>query len=57
MKFELYKDAKGEWRWRLKASNGKIVADSAESYVNKSDCEHGISLVTSVNAETPVIEA
>lgn len=30
--FEIYKDAKKEWRWRLKASNGKIIADSAESY-------------------------
>ena len=26
MKFEVYKDKKGEWRWRLKSRNGKIVA-------------------------------
>lgn len=57
MKFELFKDSSGEWRWRLKASNGKIVADSAESYVNKSDCEHGIDLVKGVTSETPIIEA
>ena len=30
--FEIYKDVKKEWRWRLKASNGKTIADSAESY-------------------------
>lgn len=30
--FETYKDKKKEWRWRLKANNGKVIADSAESY-------------------------
>lgn len=28
MKFETYLDKRHEWRWRLKASNGKIIADS-----------------------------
>lgn len=27
-KFELYKDAKGEFRWRLMASNGQMLAIS-----------------------------
>ncbi|HUS46902.1 MAG TPA: DUF1508 domain-containing protein [Phycisphaerae bacterium] len=31
-RFEVYRDAKGEWRWRLRAGNGRIVADSGESY-------------------------
>jgi hypothetical protein len=35
----MYKDSAAEWRWRLRANNGKIVADSAEGYKNKSDCE------------------
>lgn len=30
--FDVYKDARGEWRWRLWAKNGKIVADSGEGY-------------------------
>ena len=42
MEFELYRDKKDEWRWRLVAENGKIVADSAEGYKNKSDCVHEI---------------
>jgi uncharacterized protein YegP (UPF0339 family) len=29
---EVYRDAKGEHRWRMKASNGRIVADSGEGY-------------------------
>ena len=31
-KFEVYKDARNEYRWRLKAANGEIVAASSEGY-------------------------
>jgi uncharacterized protein len=44
-KFIKYKDSAGEWRWRLRANNNKIIADSAEGYQNKSGCEAGIKLV------------
>lgn len=37
-KWEFYQDSKKEWRWRRKASNGKIVGASTQGYVNKSDC-------------------
>jgi uncharacterized protein YegP (UPF0339 family) len=52
--FVIYKDTSGQYRWRLLASNNKIIADSAESYLNKTDCEHGISLVKQLapNAKT-----
>ena len=43
--FEIFKDKKGQYRWRLRANNNKIIADSAESYVNKTACKHGIELV------------
>jgi uncharacterized protein YegP (UPF0339 family) len=45
MKFQIYKDSRNEWRWRLKAANGKIVADSSEGYATKQACLHGIELV------------
>lgn len=46
--FEIYKDKKGEFRWRLQASGShKIIADSGEGYVHKHDCEHGVELVKS----------
>ncbi len=32
MKFEVYKDKKGEFRWRLKHGNGNILATSSEGY-------------------------
>lgn len=43
--FELYKDASGEYRWRFRAYNYKIIATSSEGYINKSDFEHGIEIV------------
>lgn len=32
--FQVYKAADG-WRWRLVASNGRIVADSGEAYTRR----------------------
>lgn len=29
---EFYKDASSDWRWRLKHSNGQIVAASSEGF-------------------------
>ena len=43
--FLIYKDEVGEYRWRLQASNAKVIADSGEGYKRKADCEHGIELV------------
>ena len=42
-----FKDKAGEWRWHLKADNGRIIADSGEGYKNLSDCDHAIGLVKS----------
>ena len=33
-RFEVYRDKKGEWRYRLRASNGRIIAAS-EGYTRK----------------------
>ena len=41
-KLEIYRDAKREWRWRLRASNGRIVADSGEGYRRKASLLGGI---------------
>lgn len=50
MKFVLWKDAKGEWRWTLRAKNGKIVADSAEGYKSR---RHAVTMCRKINAEIP----
>jgi uncharacterized protein len=45
MVFQVYKDAQQKWRWRLKAANGNILADSGEGYSSKADCLAGIESV------------
>lgn len=44
-KFEIYKDAQGDFRWRFQANNGRILAASGEGYNNRANCEHSIILV------------
>ncbi|MFE1602561.1 YegP family protein [Methylobacterium sp. ID0610] len=55
MRFELFRDADGHWRWRLRATNGEVIADSAEGYARRQDCEHGIALVKGAG-QAPVID-
>ena len=38
-KWEFYKDAENQWRWRRTAPNGNIVGASTAGYMNKADCE------------------
>ena len=52
--FQLYQDRAGEYRFRLTARNGKIVAAS-EGYHTKAACEHGIQSVRK-NAEAATFE-
>lgn len=46
MYFEIYQDAKGEYRWRLKAGNHEVVA-TGEAYKTKQGCQKGIEAVKS----------
>lgn len=34
-----------QWRWRLRAGNGEIIAVSSESYMEKDACMRSIELV------------
>ena len=45
MLYRMYRDARGEWRWRLVAANNRILADSGESYSSRQACLAGIDLV------------
>lgn len=44
-KFELYKDKRGEFRWRLKARNGEIIAVAEEGFSTKDSCMRSIETV------------
>jgi uncharacterized protein len=44
-KFEVYKDTKGEFRWRLVSSNGQTIATAAQGYISKESAKDGIKAV------------
>ncbi len=43
-KFELYKDSAGKFRFRLKASNGQVIA-TGEAYETRASAMKGIESV------------
>lgn len=55
-KYELYKDKAGQFRFRLKASNGEIIAAS-EGYKSKSSAKNGIASIGRNAPEAPVVIA
>lgn len=54
-KFELYTDKSGEYRFRLKAGNGEVIAVS-EGYSSKSGALNGIDSVRRNAADAEVVE-
>ena len=52
-KYELYQDKSGEYRFRLKASNGEIIAAS-QGYTSKQSCKNGIESVGKNAPDSPV---
>ena len=54
-KFEVYKDKKGEFRFRLKAKNGQIIA-TGEGYSKADACLKGIESVRKNAKEIKIVE-
>ncbi len=54
-KFEVYVDKAGEFRFRLKARNGEVIAKS-EGYKAKASCMNGIESVRKNAVDAPIIE-
>lgn len=54
-KYEIYKDTRGEFRFRLKAPNGEIIGVS-EGYSSKSACMAGIDSVRRNAPEAEIVE-
>lgn len=53
-KFEVYTDKAGEFRFRLKATNGQIIAVS-EGYKAMASCMNGIESVKKNAPDAPVV--
>ena len=54
--FEVYKDKAGEFRWRLRTQNTKVIATSGEGYSSKQSCQDAIESVKKNAADAPVEE-
>ena len=59
--FHLYRDKRGEYRWRLRSRNSKIIADSGEGYRTRASARAAVTKIValvrqieiSVYAKTP----
>ena len=54
-KFEVYLDKAGEFRFRLKATNGQVIATS-EGYKAEASCVNGIESVKKNAVEAEIVE-
>ncbi|TPG17134.1 YegP family protein [Pedococcus bigeumensis] len=54
-KFELYQDKAGKYRFRLKSSNGQVIA-VGEAYESKAAAQSGIDSVQKNAPGAPVVE-
>jgi uncharacterized protein len=54
-KFEVYEDRAGKFRFRLKASNGQVVA-SGEAYETRAAAKKGCESVQKAAEGAPIIE-
>ena len=45
LRFEIYEDAAHEWRWRLKAQNGEILAMASEGYLTRQGAERSVLIM------------
>lgn len=54
-KFEVYEDKGGEFRFRLKATNGQVIAVS-EGYKAKASCLNGVESVQKNAPDADIVE-
>lgn len=54
-KFEIYTDKAGEFRFRLKAKNGQIIA-TGEGYKAKAGCKNGIESIRKNAVDAQIVE-
>ena len=54
-KFEVYKDSAGEFRFRLKARNGQVIA-TGEGYKTKAGVLNGIDSIKRNAADAAIID-
>ena len=56
MKFHVYLDSDGLWRWQHTSADGEVIATSGEGYVNEADCLAAIQIIKSSVNDPVVVE-
>ena len=54
-KYQVYKDKKGQYRFRLKAANGQIIA-TGEAYKEKDACLKGVTSIKKNAPKAAIVE-
>jgi uncharacterized protein YegP (UPF0339 family) len=54
MKFTIWQDKAGAWRWTLRARNGLIIADSAQGYASRRSV---VAMCRRINFVFQIVEA
>lgn len=52
--FQMYQDARKEWRWTFIAPNGRKMADSGEGYQTRTACEQAINTLKAQAPTAPI---
>lgn len=53
--FNFYQDVVNQWRWNVKAQNGRILADSGEGYNNYADCHATAQTIVNSSASSVTV--
>ena len=56
LSFEIYEDENGEFRYRVEAANGQIVADSGDGYESKDGAENAVDRIREYAPEAAVLD-
>ena len=57
MKFEIYSDSSGQYRWRLVSSNGQTIATSGEPFASKSNAMRAAENIRDNASKATIVEA
>jgi uncharacterized protein len=55
VKFEVYKDSRGEHRWRLRHGNGNVLATSSQGYNTKVSALKCIDIVKQASNSANIV--
>jgi uncharacterized protein YegP (UPF0339 family) len=55
-KFEIFRDADGDYRWRLRSSSGQICAIGDESFTTRAGVENRIAMVKRDAAAASILD-